>query len=226
MVIWNEIDFKDKGIIVEKTPKISKGKKRLEIYEIDGRDGFLCVDKGTYEPFVLSVECHFDADVFNIDDIKKFLDGYGTLSFDKEREYTAVIQNQISFEKISKFKKFIIQFLVNPIAKSLEIKKISPQNHSIFTIPNANANMHPKIIIEGVGNVSITINNKTFYLYAMNSANTYILDCENKVVATKTGSDLSSQMKGNFPYLIPGTNTLEYTGNITKIEIEYREAYL
>ena len=79
MVKWNNIDFSTKGIVVEKTPTISKGKKRIDIYEVDGRNGFLSIDKGTYEPFSLQVECHAK-ETANFDEIKAFLDGYGTLN--------------------------------------------------------------------------------------------------------------------------------------------------
>ena len=87
MVKWNNIDFKDKGIVVEKTPTISKGKKNIDTYTIEGRNGFLSIDRGTYQPFSLSIECHAKESA-NFDEIKAFLDGYGTLSFDGEREYT------------------------------------------------------------------------------------------------------------------------------------------
>ena len=54
-MIWKNKDFKEFGIIVEETPTISKGKKNIDIYTIPGRSGFLSVDNGTYESFVVSV---------------------------------------------------------------------------------------------------------------------------------------------------------------------------
>jgi len=55
MVQWNGIDFKEKGIIVESPPKISKAKKKINIYEVEGRNGFLSVDTGVYESFVKKI---------------------------------------------------------------------------------------------------------------------------------------------------------------------------
>lgn len=227
MVIWKGINLKEKGIIVEKTPDLVKGKKRIETYDIEGRNGFLVIDKGTYDAFVVTIECHFDTTKYFIDDIKEFLDGYGTLSFDGEKEYTAIVQNQIQFEKVSMFRKFPIQFLVNPISKDINSTKINiNSNNYVLNINNATSYMYPLLKIKGSGNVSITINNKTFYLYDLNSSNTYYLDCENKVIYDSNMLNCSNLMKYDFPYLIPNNNDISYTGNITDFEIEYKRAYI
>ena len=226
MVIWKNIDLRDKGIIVEKTPKISKGKKRINTIEIEGRSGFLTIDNGTYDAFVVSVECHFDSERFDWDEIKEFLDGYGTLSFDGEREYTAIIQNAISFEKIKNFKKFIIQFLVNPIAEDLDSTDVYvDSNDFTLNINDATANMYPIIEITATEQetLGITVNNKTFYLYDIDGK--YILDCKEKVI-THNGTNASNHMKYDFPYLVSGENIIEYTGTIDEFKITYKKAYL
>lgn len=227
MVIWKNIDFKDKGIIVEKTPTLNKGKKRIETYDIEGRNGVLVIDKGTYEPFVVTIECHFDTTKYSIDTIKEFLDGYGTLSFDGEKEYTALVENQISFEKVLMFRKFPIQFLVNPIAKEINsnIVTINSNNYELL-INKATSYMYPLLKIVASGDITITFNNKTFYLYDLESTNTYYLDCENKVIYDKNMKNCSNLMKYDFPYLIPGTNNISYTGAISSFEIEYKRTYI
>ena len=167
MLLWKGIEFRNKGIIVEKTPQISKGKKRIEIYQIEGRSGFLSIDTGAYDPFVVSVECHFNNDNTNWNSVKEFLDGYGTLSFDGEKEYTAIIQNAIPFDKIKNFKKFIVQFLVNPIAEDINPTNIYvPSSNFELNINNATANIYPVIEITATEQemLGITINNKTKYI--------------------------------------------------------------
>jgi len=223
MVQWNGIDFKEKGIIVESPPKISKAKKKINIYEVEGRNGFLSVDTGVYESFVVSVECHAK-ETTNFDDIKSFLDGYGTLSFDGKREYKAIIQNSISFEKVLMFKKFIVQFLVNPIAEDKDVLSYYVQNaNDILEISDANANMYPTIEITGTGNISITINSKSFNLKEIDGK--YILDCKQKII-THNDLNASNKMQYDFPYLIPGNNSISYVGNVTEFKVAYRKAYL
>ena len=224
MVIWKGIEFRKKGIIVEKIPKITKAKKKIDIYEIEGRNGFVSIDTGTYESFVETIECHFNEQKVDINTIKEFLDGYGTLSFDGKTEYTAIIQNAIDFEKILNFRSFVVQFLVNPISEDIiETEYTVLSDNAVLSIENATAEMCPIVELTGSGNVEITINNKTFNLKNLDGK--YILDSKYKVI-THNGINASNQMQYDFPILKPGENTITYIGNITNFKIKYRKAYL
>lgn len=221
MVKWNGIDFKNKGIVVEKTPTISKGKKDIETYTIDGRSGFLSIDRGTYQPFSLQVECHAK-ETANFDEIKAFLDGYGTLTFDNEREYTAVVNNAIPFEKVQMFKSFAVQFMVNPIAHDITPTTITINDD--FTISGATAEMQPILTLEAAtGGAEVNINGVEFTT-SNEAAATYVLDCEHKVI-TKNGLNAANEMGGNFPYFVNGENTYEGTG-VTSLTASYKKAYL
>ena len=221
MVKWNGIDFKNKGIIVEKTPTISKGKKDIEIYSVAGRSGFLSIDKGTYQPFSLQIECHAK-ETANFDEIKAFLDGYGTLTLDGEREYTAIVNNAIPFEKVQMFKSFVVQFMVNPIAHDITPTTISITDD--FTIVGATAKMHPILTLEAAaGGAEVNINGVEFTTSNEESA-TYILDCESKII-TKNGINASNEMLGDFPFFINGENTYQGTG-VTSLSASYKKAYL
>lgn len=223
MVLWNNINLRSKGIIVENIPTISKGKKKIETIQIDGRNGFLTIDSGTYEPFPLSLECHC-TDEANLDEIKAFLDGYGTLSFDGEREYTAIIDNSISFETILPiFKKFLISFLVNPIASDIEATYQDLTNEDNIEI-DTYSTIYPTLIIECSGDISVTINNNTFYLYDTDGI--YTLDCLNKVIIDNNNNNVSNIMYGDFPTFKPGVNSISSTGTITSIETNYKKTYL
>lgn len=227
MVIWKKVNLRDKGIIVEKSPTISKGQKRFEKYDIEGRNGVLIIDKGTYDPFIVTLECHIDTDITSIDKVKEFLDGYGTLSFDNEKEYTAIIQNQIEFEKVQNFRKFPIQFLCNPISKSLESTIVNVNNSPTqIQLDNSNFNVEPIIKIKGSGNTTITFNGKSFILNNLDNLLTYTLDSEFKEIVNSNGINSANQMYGDFPILVPGENIITYTGNITEFTIEYKNSYL
>lgn len=224
MVIWKGINFSDKGIIVEKTPIIPKGQKKINVYTIEGRNGFLSVDTGNYDSFVVSVGCHLKDNAETLDKVKEFLDGYGTLSFDGKREYTAIIQNSISFEKVLMFKKFIVQFLVNPVAEDIiPTTYVVESENSILNIENSTAKIYPILEITGKGDVSVTINNQTFKLLGINGK--YILDSKLKVI-THNDINASNKMQYDFPTLRKGENTISYIGNVSTFKIIYRKAYL
>lgn len=224
MVTWKGIDLNNKGIIVEKTPTVPKGKKNIEIIEVEGRSGFLTIDNNTYSSFVVQIECHFDPQRFNIDEIKSFLDGVGPVSFDGKREYVAVIQNSISFEKVLRFKSFVIEFLCNPIAEEkAENEVIITQSNYTFSVSDANVEIYPELEITGSGDLSITINNKTFNI--LDADGTYYLDSKLKVI-THNNLNAAFSMQNDFPTLIPGENNISYLGNISSFKIKYRKAFL
>lgn len=224
MVLWKGIDLRDKGIIVEYTPKISKAKKKIDVYEIEGRNGFVSIDTGSYEPFSMPVECHI-SDRANKDEICEFLDGYGTLSLDGIRQYTAIINNAIEFEKILKFKKFLINFLVNPIAEDIESTNINiDSNNYVLNINDTYSSIFPILKITCSGDVTFVINNKTFILKG--TSDTYTLDCKNKVITDSLGNNASSIMLYDFPSLQKGENNISYIGEVSNFEIEYKRTYL
>lgn len=229
MILWKNTDFTAKGIIPERIPTIAKGKKNITTYQVEGRDGFLAVDSGTYQPWVLTIPCHFATDTADFDEIKEFLDGFGTLSFDGVREYTAIVENQIDFEKVKQanFRRFPVQFLVDPIAEKITATTatISSSPYTL-TIADATARMWPTLTIEGTGDCSFTFNNSTFYLDDLDNTLTYTLDCKNKVITDNNGNNCASQMLYDFPSLKPGNNTIEYTGTVSAFSITYKEAFL
>ena len=222
MVIWKGIDLRNKGIIVDYIPKISKARKKIDIYQIDGRNGFLSVDTDTYEPFSLNITCHCQDNV-DLDDIKSFLDGFGTISFDNERNYTAIVDNTIPFEQVQNFKRFQISFKVNPIAESIDETTIDLTSLSEFNI-NTYYKIYPILTIVCSGNISVNINNKIFYL--KNTNGTYTLDCNNKEIFDSNNINCSFLMQNDFPSFKNGINTISTTGTITSLIAKYKKTYL
>lgn len=223
MVKWNNTDLKELGIIVEKIPTISKAKKKINVMQITGRNGFISIDTGAYEPFNLTLECHCTDDA-NIDQIKSSLDGYGTLTLDGERQYTAIINNAIPIEKILPcFNKFIISFLVNPIAEDITPTTVNLLNEESIDIETYST-IYPILTISCSGNISITINNSTFYLN--NTNGTYTLDSKNKIIIDENNLNASNLMLGDFPTFKNGSNSIYKTGTITALSTEYRKTYL
>ena len=79
---------------------------------MQGRDGFLTQDNGSYKSVVKSVECTMK-DLERIDFICSWLTGSGEVTFSNEptKVYKATIINQIEFERVvATFHSFIIQF--------------------------------------------------------------------------------------------------------------------
>ena len=219
---WKGYSFNSKGIIIEETPIPNKPKHSYTQYTIPGRDGYLAIDNKTYEPLILSLKCHLNTENVDMNEIRAWLDGYGELQINDERVYTGFISNAISFEKITRFRKFIIQFTLQPIAKA-----VTPTTIDALNIDSINSDTYtktyPKITITGTGDISFSINNINFTIY--DADGTYVLDCEAKVI-TKNGINQSNNMSGDFPYIINGTNPIVKSGTITALTIEYSKTFI
>lgn len=224
MIYWKSKSNSEMKLVVSSTPLMPKAQKRITKLTIPGRNGFITIDEGVYESFVLSVSCHFGADA-NRDDILAWLDGSGKLSLDNIREYDAVISNSIALKKVTNvFKEFVVQFDVQPIGvEKTENTFTVNSNPKTLTIEDVTADMLPTIEITGSGDVTVTINNQTFNLYDMDGK--FILDCNLKVI-TKGGVNVANKMLYDFPKLSPGANVISYTGTITEFVIKYKKCYL
>lgn len=218
---WKGFTFISKGVIIEKKPTITTANHSYTKYTIPGRSGMLVVDNKTYEPIPLSLECHFNSDNVNINEIKSWLDGYGKLQLDNEKEYTGYISNNISFENVLNFRKFIVQFMLQPFAKALTPTTISQTTTGTFDADTFET--YPVISITCSGNVSVGLNGTNFTLTGADG--TYVLDCEAKII-TKNNVNQSSIMSGEFPKVINGNNSLTLSGTISALTITYYKTYL
>ena len=219
---WKGFSFISKGVIVEKTPIAPKPNHSFTEFNIPGRSGSLTIDNKKYDDFLLSMECHFNNNNVNINDIKSWLDGYGKLQLDDEKEYTGKITNSIPFDKIINFRHFLVQFKLHPLAKALTPTTITQTTTGTFSAETY-VETYPVITITCTGDVSVGLNGTTFTLD--DADGTYILDCEAKII-TKNGTNQSSIMSGDFPKVINGSNSLIVSGTISALEIKYYKTYL
>ena len=219
---WKGTSFNSMGIIIEKVPIPNNPQHSYTQYTIPGRNGFLAIDNKTYDPLLLSLECHLDTNNVDINEIREWLDGYGELQIDDERVYTGLISNSIKFDKITHFRKFMIQFTLQPLAKSVEPIEVDALELETLVV-DTYTKTYPKITITGTGDITFNINNVGFTIYEADG--TYILDCEAKII-TKDGINQSMNMSGEFPYVVNGDNLLTKNGTITGLTIEYSKTFI
>jgi len=203
--------------MVNKLPPVIKAQKDIKKIEVEGRDGFLTQDNGTYKSIVKPVECT----IFNSEDIDficSWLDGSADVIFSNEPDkiYKATIINQVPFEKIAAtFHKLIIQFDCQPHKYSVENDPI------ILTIAQTifnptNTSSKPIIKIYGNGNINLNVNSNVVNLTNVSG---YVTINSELVDAYKDTLLFNNSMNGEFPELIKGNNIISWNGAVTKVEI-------
>lgn len=217
--------YDDFGILISKRPSIPSPKRRVNTINIPGRNSNLIFDEKTYEDIILTVECSVKDKqnlVNKIDDIKAWLFETGqsdlTFSFQSERKYIAQVVNAIDFKHIYKyFGEFPIIFNCRPFKYAVEnnmlnIIETGTKVSNIGTIES-----EPVITIYGSGDIVFKINQQEISLKGITEKvilNSVIQDCYDD-----KGNNLNDKMSGGFLKLKPGENIIEWSGNVTKLEV-------
>lgn len=217
--------YDDFGILISKRPSIPSPKRRVNTINIPGRDSNLIFDEKTYEDITLTVECSVKdkENLANkIDDIKGWLFETGqsdlTFSFQDDRKYIAQVVNAIDFKQIYKcFGEFPIIFNCRPFKYAIEnniinIIKTGTSVKNLGTIES-----EPIITIYGSGDIVFKVNDQEVSIKGITEKvilNSIIQDCYDD-----KGNNLNGKMSGEFLKLKPGENIIEWSGNVTKLEL-------
>ncbi len=217
-IVFNGVDSRDIGLHIEMLPPKVSPQMRYTTTTVSGRHGVLTETDGTYEPFTQSVELT----ALNLDRLDKIcavFKGHGwlILSSEPNRKYMARVANAIEFTQVIRlWRRFLVQFEVQPFGYEVQPQNFIATNNS--TIVNYGTfESQPKITIYGKGNITLNINGQGNIL--KNITDKIVIDSE--MQNAYNGAMLMNQnMTGEFPIFKVGENTISWTGNASKIEIE------
>lgn len=216
--------YLDYGILITSRPTIPSPKRRVSYIDIPGRDSSLRYDEGTFEDITITVECAITEDnlIEKIDSIKAWLYGSGEsdliFSFQEDKKYIAQVVNTIDFPQVLKYiSKFPIIFNCRPFKYAVSNTLIIITQSGTNVINPGTIYSLPKIYVYGTGDIRLKINNNEIKISGMQNKliiDSTIYDCYDENL-----NSLNSKVNGDFPILKPGNNTIEWIGNISKVEI-------
>lgn len=222
--IWKNIHSNEKNFKITSLPPITTPEKRESKVIVPGRSGYITDSDNTYEGEIKPVTYDYFGEDF--DDIKSWLSGSDKVIFSNEpdRYYEARIINKINLEQVLKsFHSGLVQFDCQPLAHSInEIVRTITVSGYKFNY-NGTAEVKPLFKVYGQGDITLTINNENVILKQVSD---YITIDGNLEDAYKDTILQNNKMQGEFPILKPGENAVDFIGNVTKIEITYRAAFL
>lgn len=227
-VIINNQNTKNLGFALVGRPSIASAEKKYEITEVEGRDGSLTRFLGYDDlKFSLNFNILFQSDIKQkLREIKGVLAQASTLSFDDSPNfYYKIKQAQIS-ETESVIKASGV-FSVDFVAEPFEYQKTSSTAYTTKPISLTNqttAEALPLIKITGTGTVVLSVNGTGITLTGLTSSIT--LDSELQEAYTGLTTNMNSSMNGNFPVLKIGSNSITWTGTVTKVEIDPKWRWL
>lgn len=227
--IWNNIDSRNvKGLIVCGLPPITKPRMRTQVLTLDGRDGSIITNLG-FEAYQKKVKIGLTRG-YDIDTIIAWLNGVGQVTFSNESEkyFNAQIVQSIDFEKLLRFKTAEITFEVQPFKYSTVERQKTYNTAGLQQIQVINAGNYtskPIMTIFGSGTINFYLNGIQQFTLELNENDKITLDSAEQEAYSDTGLR-NRIMNGNFLVLKQGTNTLSWSGNISKIEISKYSRWL
>ena len=217
---------------VEKIPAIRGAARRYSTFTVPGRNGSLHIDEGVYENYQQPYECYFhDGEKASPEvahAIKAWLmsgTGYQKLidTYDPTHYHMAYFAGPLDVDnRLNKYGKCTVTFDFNPQAYLMSGDEVTE-----FTEPGTISNptayeAQPLIHVYGSGSGEVSVNGTTVTTHAITDVIT--LDCEMQNAYRQVGDGAPENMNGSisapkFPKLSPGDNGLQFTGDITRIEI-------
>lgn len=215
------------GILIATMPDIVKPQRREEEITIPGRNGVLTIDEGCYEGYTLSIGCGMRG-TERLGEVAAWLDGSGELilSTESDKVYRARISNAISIaDVIYLYNSFLVQLKVFPFKYSVDKADEEMSLTAGATIYNqGTVYSEPIITVYATGNVTLKINDVNYTLTAIDG---YVaINSELQEVHKDTINKNNSFSALDFPKFQVGENTISWTGNVTRVEIQPKWRWL
>lgn len=219
----------DLNLFLENYPSLPIANEEFEEVRVEGRNGSLYINKGTYEDKKIT---------FTFTMLSQRID----IDFERVYEWFTEIQdNRLVFgreDRCYKVKKILFgnlekefrsiggfdaTFLCEPFMQDLDSTNYEITTNNFTFNYEGNAPSEPLIRIYGSGNMQLTINGETMVI---NNVTDYIeIDSKLLQVRNLDGTSKDNDTQGDFPLFAKGNNTISYVGTVTKIEVEFATKY-
>ena len=226
---WNGVSSTTKDIIMNSAPQIVKPEERVSHVVIPGRAGDLTLTEGDdiYESYIQTVWIAVKT-ASQVPVVENWLKGSGklTLSSQPGLEQTARVIGAVTLEKHSVHSVWWegdVQFYCEPIKHNPSEVDVDITSSGTTLNNTGDMTAYPLIKVIGSGAVTVTAGGNT--LTIPNCTSGWVIDAENEWILSGN-TPQSNVCSGNFPVLKTGSNTISWTGSITKLTITPRLRYL
>lgn len=221
--IFKGVSSRDYGVL-EQSPMPPKAMQTQKTIAIPNRVEPLFVDNREFSPITINAVLGI-TDKTKIDGIYSWLHGEGELiiSKDLDKYYKATCYSDISPQYLSaRFGKIPIKFLCKPFRYAVANDVIEVTSPQTLTVGGSYP-CEPIYKITGNGNINFIVNGETLEL--KNIDGHIIVDVPRKL-AYKGDIVLVNKTVGQYPMLSAGSNSISWTGTVSKVEITKNERWL
>ena len=228
-MIWMYVDGEDSrdcGVYLRSAPSIVSAEPDLEFVSVPGRAGTLTIDHGGFNDNEITLECYI-RDINNVGAAYKLLSGQRKIVFstDMTRSYIGTFYGQAQADRVVRGMsawEFAVPVRMKPFRYYEPVPASITISSSGGYITNpASAPSAPRITVRGSGNIDLMIGQYTMEFDAVFGG--VIIDSDRMRLLNLDGvTNALEHDIDEFPLLVPGENFIQWTGNITSLEIEPR----
>lgn len=226
LIFNNKNSLIDMNLKIIKRPNIPLPERNYEEIPIEGKDGVLVEDLGTYSDIKIDVEFNFinRQNIYNqirqiIFWLSNINDNQLFFEDDPDFYYKVKMVNYSDIERQLKVKgSFKITFICEAFRyyKNNKIITITTKPFEIYS-PEFAYDSKPIIKVVGTGDITLTVNGIDILLDEI--SNHIILDSMRKEAYSETYENLNSKMNGYFFIFKNGVNTIDFIGGISELQV-------
>lgn len=218
-------DIGPNGLIIEKMPDEIKPARNIEEYSIPGRDGRQIEDLGGYDLYKTQIKINCNG--ADLTDVYAWLDGEGWMVTSDDPEYMryAGFCDQINDQRFRAgtcFDTITVPVYIQPYKYLAVQEDIELAEPAVFS-GQGNQNALPVIEITGSGDITLMVNGSSVLINDLDG--TIILDCDTETPYMEINGDTVfsgrkiTVVDDEWPYLEPGTNSVNWSGQVSKLVI-------
>ena len=210
-------------------PSVPSINEEYDIIDVEGRNGSLYVNKGTYRDISLTFLFTFESSDIHVslDKVKEWLLDYSDNRLWYGREDRVFRVKKVIFgdfqQEFITFGDIKIQFICEPFlydesSVSLQLRESNTAVYYSGTIP-----CDTLFKIYARGNIQLTVDNETMVI--SNVMDYVEIDIKLFQVRNADGTSKDYDVVGNFVKLSKGHNNISWIGEIELIELEFTSVY-
>ena len=176
---------------------------------------------------VMTATC-FVQDASRIAEIAAWLKGGGTVTFANRPGgyYLARIVNQIDFEKILRgnpHRSFVVNFRCKPFWHAQNVSDIVVTTSGTFITNPGSVYAEPIITVYGSGAITLMVGMSIVELDGISGS----ITLDTPLMEAYQGQiSMNGCVNGDFPRLLPGQNSISWTGSVSRVVIQPNWRYL
>lgn len=224
-IIINGKNSNDVGLYVDTPPMPTKPEREYTSISIPGRPEPLAIKKVNRAERQVDLNCYlFGDEAYDPDELYAYLESAETLITSKSSKYLYRVNNllQIIPTYQGHGKQFLqISYMCSSYRYAILNEPITITRSGYMIDNNGTEYCQPQYRIYGNGSINLKVNGETLKIFDVSD---YVVVDAEALMVHKDGDNVVSS--GKLPFLAVGTNRIEFSGDVSKIEITKNERWI